>query len=370
MNLRENTTAILQYQPYERLPIVHFGFWKETLEKWANEGHITHKEARGWGDGNSHDASIEQKLGFDFNWFSCFHWKTDLNPSFRSRTIRKHPDGSREVLNEDGAIIIEKDGAGSIPCEVDHLLKDRKSWEKYYLPRLRWAPDRINWAKLDELKTQSRERPLGLNCGSLLGRIRDLTGLVGLSYFLADDPALVDEIIDVTANICYQGVKAILEQYDGFDFAHFWEDICYKSGPLINPKFFKQKICPHYKRITQLLNAHGIEIISVDCDGLIDLLVPNWLENGVNTMFPIEVGTWNGSLTPWRERYGKAVRGVGGVNKVVFSRDYAAVDKEIERIKPIVDMGGYIPCPDHRIPPDAKWENVQYYCERMRRVFG
>ena len=44
--------------------------------------------------------------------------------------------------------------------------------------------------------------------------------------------------------------------------------------------------------------------------------------------------------------------------------------REIERLKPIVDMGGYIPCPDHRIPPDAKWENVQYYCERFRKTFG
>ena len=58
------------------------------------------------------------------------------------------------------------------------------------------------------------------------------------------------------------------------------------------------------------------------------------------------------------------------MNKVIFSRDYAAVDKEIERLKPLVDLGGYIPCPDHRIAPDAKWENVQYYCEKMKRTFG
>lgn len=32
--------------------------------------------------------------------------------------------------------------------------------------------------------------------------------------------------------------------------------------------------------------------------------------------------------------------------------------------------GGYLPCPDHRLASDAKWENVQYYCERMRTAFG
>ena len=27
-------------------------------------------------------------------------------------------------------------------------------------------------------------------------------------------------------------------------------------------------------------------------------------------------------------------------------------------------------CPDHRLPQDNKWENVQYYCQRMREAFG
>ena len=133
---------------------------------------------------------------------------------------------------------------------------------------------------------------------------------------------------------------------------------------------FGEKVGPHYKRITDLLSEYGINIVSVDSDGKIDKLVPVWLENGVNTMFPIEVGVWNASIQPWREEYGRELRGVGGMNKNVFAQDYAAIDAEIERLKPLVDLGGYIPCPDHRIAPDAKWENVQYYCDKMRQTFG
>ena len=76
-------------------------------------------------------------------------------------------------------------------------------------------------------------------------------------------------------------------------------------------------------------------------------------------MFPIEVGTWNASIAPWREKYGKELRGVGGLDKKVFAKDRAAVDAEIERLKPLVALGGYIPCPDHRISPDAEWDNVR-----------
>lgn len=106
----------------------------------------------------------------------------------------------------------------------------------------------------------------------------------------------------------------------------------------------------------------------MDCDDDITHLVKYWLEGGVNTMFPLEVGAWGQSFAPLRETYGKALRGIGGMNKNVFSKDYKAVEKEIERLKPIIHMGGYIPCPDHLIAPDAKFENVQYYCDKMQNI--
>ena len=87
-------------------------------------------------------------------------------------------------------------------------------------------------------------------------------------------------------------------------------------------------------------------------------------------MFPIEVGTWDASIAPWRAQYGRELRGVGGMNKNVFARDRAAVDAEIERLKPLVDLGGFLPCPDHRIAPDAEWDTVRYYTDRMRAAFG
>lgn len=384
MNHRERVLAILNYQPYDRMPVVHFGYWRDTLEKWSREGHVTEEEAKAWADGNAVDLAISHRLGFDFGWNMAFSPKWGLYPPIEERVIEELPDGSRKVLNADGAIVLQKPGATSIPMEFDHLLKGRKEWEEFFLPRLQFSPERINEATvclegkelpfgaggLELLKTYSREYPYGIFCGSLYGVIRDWLGLVGSSYLQVDDEPLFDEIIETVAELSYQCTKAVLEQYDGFDFGHFWEDICFKSGPLINPRVFQSKVGPHYRRITDLLHAHGIYLVSLDCDGKIDALVPIWLENGVNVMFPIEVGTWGGSIEPWRKQYGREVRGVGGVDKRVFARDYAAVDAEIERIRPLVELGGFIPCVDHRIPPDAKWENVQYYCERMRQVFG
>ena len=57
-------------------------------------------------------------------------------------------------------------------------------------------------------------------------------------------------------------------------------------------------------------------------------------------------------------------------DETTLAVDLAAVDAEIERQRPLVDLGGYIPCPDHRLAPDAEWDLVRYYCDRMRVVFG
>ncbi len=195
-------------------------------------------------------------------------------------------------------------------------------------------------------------------------------GLEAVTYLQMDDEELFDEIVDTIAELCYKTVETMLKSSIRFDFAHFWEDICFKNGPIVTPNTFYKRFGPLYKRLCGLVNAHGIDIVSLDCDGKIDALIPTWLENGVNTMFPIEVGTWEASIAPWREKYGRALRGVGGMDKRVFAQDFAAIDREIERLKPLVELGGYIPCPDHRIAPDAKWDNVRYYCDKMRKTFG
>lgn len=367
--------AVLNYQDYDRLPVVHFGFWEETLEKWHVEGHLTKEEIEGVADGNEKEKRIASKLGFDFNWFNVFRDKSDvlssIHPLFERKVLETLPDGKIKVINEYGVIMLEKPGSRSIPLEIDHLLKDRKSWEEHFLPRLQFSEDRIDKDELQRIcNNPEREDPLGLFCGSLFGQIRNMMGIEGVSYLYADDEELYDEIINTIGELCYKTTEMILASGAKFDFAHFWEDICFKNGPLVSPRLFEKKVGPHYKRITELVNGYGINIVSVDCDGVIDALISIWLDNGVNTMFPIEVGTWNASIKPWRDKYGKDIRGVGGMNKNVFAEDYAAVDAEIERLKPLVDLGGFIPCVDHRIPPTAKWENIQYYCDRMRKVFG
>ena len=384
MNNRERILSVLNYENYDRLPIVHFGFLRPTLMRWADEGHISREDVTSICDGSPAEVRLSEKLGFDCNYYSAFTPDTGLYPLFERKVIEEMPNGYRKVFTAYGTTILDCDDNESINAEIDHLLKDRKAWDEEFKHRFAYSDDRLNTALVnvgpenkpfsdggkEYLMQEDRDTHILLHCGSLYGKLRDYVGIENLCYMLADDEELLDEMIQVNADLSYQCTEAALASGVKWDIAHFWEDIAYKNGPLVNPNVFAEKVGPHYKRIAQLLNSHGIELISLDCDGLIDSLIPTWLENGVNVMFPIEVGTWHASIKPWREKYGKELRGVGGMDKKIFAKDYAAVDGEIERLKSLVEMEGYLPCPDHRIANDAKWENVQYYCDKMKSVFG
>ncbi|MEW6752409.1 MAG: hypothetical protein AB1505_15705 [Candidatus Latescibacterota bacterium] len=384
MNTRERILAVLDYREYDRLPVLHFGFLGDTLAKWQREGHIDLEELGPIGDASPGEEELSRRLGFDGNYHRVFGPNTGLDPGFESRVLEVTPEGFRKVLTGSGAIVLESDDNQSISPHVDHILKGRGEWEAEYLPRLRFSAERVRGVSVncggvvqqfdgggrEYLLAPGRQTHILMHCGSLYGSLRNWLGMENLCYLQADDEALFVDMIDANAELCFRCTEAALASGVPFDIGHFWEDIAFKNGPLVNPQVLRQRVGPHYRRITDLLHRHGIHLVSLDCDGSIDSLVGVWLDNGVNVMFPIEVGTWGASIEPWRRQYGRELRGVGGMDKRVLARDYAAVDAEVERLRRLVDLGGYLPCMDHRIAGDAKWENVQYYCGRMRQVFG
>lgn len=156
---------------------------------------------------------------------------SDLFPSFEEQTLEERPDGSRVIRDGNGLIVLVKPGIVSIPAEIGTSLTDRDVWENEYLPRLRFSMERIPTEILATLRDDTnREIPVGLHCGSLMGRVRDLLGVEQMSYLTVDDPDLLEEIIDTMDSLCYDCVKAMLDSGAKFDYAHFWEDICFKKA--------------------------------------------------------------------------------------------------------------------------------------------
>ena len=370
MTNRERACNILHYKPVDRMPAVHFGYWPELLTEWAEQGKIPAELAENNYDGSVNEAKLDELIGWDFNWYRCMGTANHLWPCFETKVLETLPDGTQRVQNHNGIIERVKPGITSIPSEDDYLLKDRETFETLYRPKLQYTPERVNVEFFKHFnETRNQDLPIGLHLGSVLGNIRDMVSVMGMSYLIYDeDEELFADIVDTYADMQYECVKAVLETGAKFDFAHYWEDICFKNGPLIAPDLFDELCAKHYKKRNDLCHQYGIDIISLDCDGVTEKLLPIWFENGVNTMFPIEVGVWGDQFEPARKKFGNGMLGVGGMDKTALRKDKAAVDAEIERMKRLASLGGFIPCPDHRLMPGTKFELVQYYAEEIKKI--
>ena len=374
MTNRERFMNLLLYKPIDRLPAVHFGYWDDLLFEWAEQGKISKELAVGnlFGKEQKEEAKIlNEMLGWDFG-FCDQHYsaKRHLFPPFESKILETLPDGSQRVQNENGLIERIVPGVTSIPAEDDYQLKDREAFETLYRPKMQFTPERVDYEFFKNFnETRPWDIPVGLNIGSILGDIRNMTSVLGMSYLMYDeDEELFADIIDTYADMQDQCVEAVLATGAKFDYAHFWEDICYKNGPLIAPDLFEELCAKHYRKRVDICRKYGIEIFSLDSDGVVDKLLPIWVENGVNTMFPIEIGVWGDQFVASREKFGKTLRGIGGVNKIVLREDKAAVDAEIERLKPIIALGGFVPMPDHLLLPGTKFELVQRYTDKIKNM--
>ena len=370
MNNRERALNILHYEPVDRMIAVHFGYWKELLVEWAEQKKIPSYLAENNYDGSAKDRELDKLIGWDFNWSTTRSGAIGLMPEFEYKVLETFPDGTKRVQNSLGLIERIKPGIASIPSEDDYLLKNREAFETLYRGKMQFYEERVDleyWKNFNA--TRDYDRPVGLFLGSVLGDIRSMTSVIGMSYLLYDeDEDLLADIIDTYADLQYKVAERILQTGAQFDFAHFWEDICFKSGPLISPENFDSLCAKHYKKRTDLCKKYGIDIVSLDCDGVTEKLLPTWFNNGVNTMFPIEIGVWGDQFENARRKFGRGMLGVGGMDKTALRKDRDAVDREIERLTRLAQMGGFIPCPDHRLMPGTKFELVQYYAQKIKEI--
>jgi len=382
MNPRQRFLATMRYQSRDRSPICDFSFWDETIDAWHEQGLPQSVNRTNSDDYFGMDPLFRCVLSPETTALiasadpsrSVYEGVcVGLVPEFDSVVLEDR--GDAELIQQpDGVRVVKTKSASSIPLHEGHLLVDRESWRKHYLPRLDPEDPRRypqNWDQCVKLwRDEDRELPIFLNGGSFYGWIRNWMGLEAASLVVYDDPAWFEEMVTTVAD-CIIGVTTrVLETGGVFDGCSMWEDMCYNRGPLLGPAQFKRYLVPHYRRLTDLLHRHGVDIIWLDCDGKIDALAPLWLDAGVNCMFPIEVGTWQADPIKFRRQYGKEMLLMGGFDKRTLARERSDIETEVRRLAPLVEEGGFIGFCDHRVPPDVPLENYLHYVNVVREVWG
>ena len=138
---------------------------------------------------------------------------------------------------------------------------------------------------------------------------------------------------------------------------------------MISPASCRQFLMPCWKKWGRIIANASVPVYAVDSDGFIGELIPLWIESGANCCDPIEVAAGN-DINDFRKRFGKEMSYRGGVDKRCIAAGGAEIEKEIERIKPVIDTGGYIPGCDHGVPSDVSWPNFVNYVKLLSKATG
>lgn len=367
MNHRERFIAVMDYQPFDRVPNWELGAWPQTRDVWEESGLDSTSFHWDWFTG-------ESALGMDPKEFIRFNGRfiplfdtVLLEETERYEVFRDELGRVRKALKE-GTV---RGGRMSMDTYIDFPVKSMADWlalKPLLAPRAeRYEP---YWQELRVNGWRNRTVPLvfGPNCSTLgfYWFARDLMGTEALSYALYDQPELVHDIMEFHVDFLIEAARPVLEQTT-VEYMILNEDLSMKAGPLLSPRAYRTFIFPRLKRLVDYVKSHGVRYFGIDTDGNPEDVVPLFMDAGVDILWPLERASEQDPVR-LRQKFGKSLLLWGGVDKRVLAQGPEAIDAHLRALQPLVMQGGYIPTVDHTVPPDVSWANFQHYLESKEKL--
>lgn len=378
MNTRERFLAVLNFEPCDHPPYWEWAYWPETLDRWYAEGltRVTgypedmpkseplNGGAGDWRPPMPREGDARRELDLDEGIFHPpVHGRIAL---LQDPIILEETEYYRILIDVDGIKKKILKGAMSMPEFISFPVKTVKDWEELKA-NMDWSfSSRIptNWNEIIAQLHGSRSFPvslLGFPEG-LFGQLRDMMGIEALLFAFTDEPDLVRDILNTLTELW---ISLWEEQVSHFevDSVTFWEDMCFRSGPLISPRMFREFLLPCYKRLTDFGRGQGIKHFLVDSDGDIRKLIPLWIEGGITGIYPFEVQA-NMNVEEIGVQFPDLVL-FGGIDKREIDLGSEAICRELDKRVPyLLQRGGYIPTLDHHVTPEVSW--VDFCCYRQK----
>lgn len=199
--------------------------------------------------------------------------------------------------------------------------------------------------------------------------LRQLLGEEGLCIACYDEPEMLDDILSTMAETALKVFERV-QDYVIVDNLCVHEDMAGKSGPLLGPSQVKRFIRPYYQKVWGEIKRHGGSLFSQDSDGNMEPVIDEFLDCGVNVMYPCEPNSGM-DMVKLRRKYGSRLAIKGGINKFALRGDREDIRRELEyKMCDCMRGGGTVFALDHRIPNGVSIENYRYYVQLGRELLG
>jgi len=359
---------VFTYQDVDRVPDVEFGYWPQTIRRWLTEGL---PESLASEKQQMFSAAVDEYLGFE-NEGHRLDLRTGMNPAFDEEVIETRE--ASVVMRDASGVVAERylndADESSIPRFMEFPVTGPDDWAAM---KVRYLPDdpvrRVPDEEIDAARAAAADgHMVSVGFSGFYGQLRNWMGFENLSLAFFDYPDMIHDMVDHWSALCARQIERLPADVQ-IDHVSWWEDMASKNGPFVSPAMFRDFLQPGYHRVMTAAKGRGCAIAIVDSDGDPHDIVGNWLEEGVNIMFPLEVAAGCDPYA-WRAEFGRDLRLRGAIAKAPLVAGGSAIDAELARVRPLMDDGGFIPHLDHLVPPDIPFDHYRDYLDKKRKMIG
>lgn len=253
--------------------------------------------------------AIWRRFGFD-GLECCFGPPKDAKPP-----TLEHCDGKAYLVNEDGEAYAEyQEDDDPIPLHREPLLKNKADLDTIPLIRAEEYEQAGQLEPIRQLRAEVGDELFiaGTPAGQTMNSLAAWRGSEEAIYDLIDDPAFVDEVMDLATARSIEAGKAYLAAgVDGLYIGDAWS-----SASIISPKQFERFCLPRYARAVEAFHALGATVYLHICGNIMPIL-EMIADTGVDCLEPLDPlgGT---DIKEVVRRIGDRVSLKGGVNTLTL----------------------------------------------------
>jgi uroporphyrinogen-III decarboxylase len=187
-------------------------------------------------------------------------------------------------------------------------------------------------------------------------------------YLAKDDPVLVTDIMRAHGEFAARLADRVLGEVE-VDCLLFSEPIGGSDRPLLSPAAYGDLVLSSYRPIIEVARRRGVATVVLATYGNTRVLLPDLIEAGFNCLWAMEVENEDMDYLALRERFGRQLRLIGGIDLDVLYRDEESIEAELERRLPqLLDQGGYAPLVDGRVRANVPFASYTCYRRTLERL--
>ncbi len=323
--------------------------------------------------------------------FEPRHWREARLPEGspcqvpeRWRT-RVCPDGSEEVLDENGAVVGRRAASGhhfdtvnpplARLSSISEIEKHREIIRRFDYPSFTDEPIEQLIARARRMRTDS-DRAAILNFqGHIIAAGQLLCGFENFMSDLMLAPAFTDALLTELVDGYCERVNLLFPALHGLvDVILVNDDLGTQAGPMISLDLYRRRIKPFQARLFSYLKAiSGLPLLFHSC-GSVRWAIPDLIEVGVDALNPVQVSAAEMATVALKRDFGRDITFWGGgcdTQRVLNRGTPAEVREEVrQRIGDLAPGGGFVFCQVHNIQPEVTPENIVAMLEAASEFGG